>query len=87
MPLNIVTVLFSFILLLGILNIFLEQCKNLLTNSTGIERQKKKKNADKSGSLLSSSATLSESFISQNNESEQKNGCFKNCMDMLSEDY
>ncbi len=52
--LNILTILFSSLLGLGIFKLFIEQLRNLMSNSTGIERQRKERSALKKPELLSS---------------------------------
>lgn len=85
----IVLIIFSSTMLICVLKLFLEQLRNLFTNSTGLERQKKERSMLRNNSLLSSSeTTLTDSMLSSGVEEEEiKTGCFHNCMTMLSEDY
>lgn len=41
MPLNIATIICSTVMILGLLNLLLEQLRNIFTNSTGLERRYK----------------------------------------------
>lgn len=52
--LNIMTILFSSLLGLGIFKLLIEQLRNLMSNSTGIERQRKERSLLKKPELLSS---------------------------------
>jgi hypothetical protein len=56
--LNILTIVFSSLLALGILNLFIEQLKNLFTNSTSFERQQKQRSEIKKAELLTSEVSL-----------------------------
>lgn len=54
LPLNIVIIIFSTLLALGLFNLLVDQVRNLATNSTGFERQKREKGMLKKPELLAS---------------------------------
>ena len=78
------TILFGFIILIGVVKLLFDQLKNLFTNSTGFERRKQSMIMSKRSELLSSDSAI-ESDIADYSviEEEERCSCFKNCLNML----
>ena len=83
---NIATIIFGLLLLFGILNLLLGQLRNIVTNSTSMERsQAKKKPVSKKSTILTDD-NLDDSLAVNEEEEEvgESASCCANITEMLS---
>jgi hypothetical protein len=84
---NVLTLIFALLLLLGLTKLLMDQVKNLCSNSTSYERLNRHQEEKKKEMLVSGSDNdllTNNSAIEEEDEEEPACMCFKNCSTMLS---
>lgn len=84
---NVITLIFALLLLLGLTKLLMDQVKNLCCNSTSYERLNRHQEEKKKEMLVSGSDNdllTNNSAIEEEDEEEPGCMCFRNCSTMLS---